>query len=155
MLLETWVLINKFIIGLVLIIELIFASDKEWDEDVIALAFWGEWDEETQRYYVDITDKWAIKNGYDEEGNYRLNSSPESEVQFQKILVEVYKKNMKKTYEEYWKDYNKMQAEILIMKENKKNKKKNALIEYKKLKYEYDYEYNNLKNVFKNRLKNK
>jgi len=34
MLLETWVLINKIIIGLVLIIELIFVSDKEWDEDV-------------------------------------------------------------------------------------------------------------------------
>jgi len=45
-----------------------------------------------------------------------------------------------------------MQAEILVIKENKKNRKKNALIEYKKLKYEYEYEYNNLKNVFKNRF---
>jgi len=96
MYLKTWILICEFIMAIVFIVEVILVSDKERDEDVISLLLWGEWDEETQRYYIDITDKWAIKNGYDEEGNYRLNSSPESDAQFQKILIEVYRRNMKK-----------------------------------------------------------
>jgi len=61
MYLKTWILICEFIMAIVFIVEVILVSDKERDEDVISLLLWGEWDEETQRYYIDITDKWAIK----------------------------------------------------------------------------------------------